>query len=188
MPLPFVAPPVRPASLLVLVTLVAAATTVTGVTPASAPAQGATLPGAAAQGATQPSAAFPGPTPPSDGDAAQAVRALDERRLAWLVQGDIDAMAGLLADELVYTHSNGRVDDKASYLAPLRAGTTRYLQYTPSEVSVRLLGDVAILTGRATMRAMVGGEERRNELRFTNVWLRRDGRWQMVAWHSLRLP
>lgn len=121
-------------------------------------------------------------------DPADQVRSLELRRLEHLVAGNYDGLADLLADDLVYTHSNGRVDTKESYLAPLRAGTTRYVEYAPSELTVRVHGTTAILFGRAQMRALVSGEERRNDLRFTNVWLFRDGHWRMAAWQSTRLP
>lgn len=124
----------------------------------------------------------------SQADAAALVRALELKRLERLVAGDYDGLADLLAEDLVYTHSNARVDTKESYLAPLRAGTTRYVEYAPSELTVHVYGTTAILVGRAQMRALVSGEERRNDLRFTNVWLLREGRWRMVAWQSTRLP
>lgn len=38
------------------------------------------------------------------------------------------------------------------------------------------------------MRAVSSGREPRADMRFTNVWVRRDGRWQMVTWQATRLP
>ncbi len=147
----------------------------------------AALPMAAQQRAPTPAAAVQAPSVGSHEDVAALVRSLELKRLERLVSGDYDALADLLADDLVYTHSNARVDTKESYLAPLRAGTTRYVEYVPSELNVRVYGTTAVLVGRAQTRALVSGEERRNDLRFTNVWVFRDGRWRMVAWQSTRL-
>ncbi|MBA3888318.1 MAG: nuclear transport factor 2 family protein, partial [Acidobacteria bacterium] len=36
--------------------------------------------------------------------------------------------------------------------------------------------------------ALVAGKESRTHMRFTNVWVQRGGRWQMVAWQSTRMP
>ena len=135
-----------------------------------------------------PSAQAPTASSSATGDASAVVRALELRRFELLAKGDYDALAALLADDLVYTHSDTRVDDKRSYLAPLRAGTTRYVECVPSEVTVRVFGDTAILTGRVLLRAVVAQEERINNLRFTDVWLRRAGQWQLVAWQATRLP
>lgn len=129
------------------------------------------------------------PPPAADEKAlAAVVQALELRRFELLAAADYDAVAALLADDLVYTHSNGRVDTKDAYLAPLRAGTTRYVELVPSGLTVRVHGPTAIITGRVQMLATVSGEERRNDLRFTDVWLLRDGRWQLAAWHATRVP
>ncbi|MCL4849355.1 MAG: DUF4440 domain-containing protein [Acidobacteria bacterium] len=119
---------------------------------------------------------------------AAAVQALDLQRFERLVAGDIDGLAGLLADDYVHTHTSGKVDNKETYLAPLHRGATKYLAFTPSDVSVRVYGQTAVVVGRASMRAVSGGREQRVEMRFTNVWVERNGRWQMVTWQATRLP
>lgn len=121
-------------------------------------------------------------------DVAAAVQALDLQRFERLVAGDIDGLAGLLADDYVHTHTSGKVDNKETYLAPLHRGATKYLAFTPSDVSVRVYGQTAVVVGRASMRAVSGGREQRVEMRFTNVWVERNGRWQMVTCQATRLP
>jgi hypothetical protein len=41
--------------------------------------------------------------------------------------------------------------------------------------------------GKATIDVAVDGRDVHVVVRFTDVWVQRDGRWQMVAWHSARL-
>ena len=120
--------------------------------------------------------------------AAEAVRAADAGRIRALLAADFATVDRLLADELSYTHSNAKVDAKAAYLAPLLSGRTRYQRLEPSEVSIRVYGETAILTGRMLSVALVAGSESRTDLRFTSVWILRDARWQMAAWHSTRVP
>lgn len=120
--------------------------------------------------------------------AAEAVRAADAGRIRALLAADFATVDRLLADELSYTHSNAKVDTKAAYLAPLLSGRTRYQRLEPSEVSIRVYGETAILTGRMLSVALVAGSESRTDLRFTSVWILRDARWQMAAWHSTRVP
>ena len=112
----------------------------------------------------------------------------DARRTQALLARDFETLETLLADDLTYTHTNAKVDRKTEYLEPFKSGRTRYVTLRPSEVSARLYGDAAILTGRMLSVALVAGAESRTDLRFTSVWIRRDGRWQMVAWHSSRVP
>ena len=57
----------------------------------------------------------------------QDILALEDRRCAAMTGADADALAAMLHDDLVYTHSSGVVDDKASYLGAIRSGRTRPL-------------------------------------------------------------
>lgn len=118
----------------------------------------------------------------------EEVRAAEARRFAAMVQVDAAALAGLLADDLTYTHSNGVVENKAQFLESLSSGRLRYLSIEPSEVVVRVYGDTAILTGRSTMKVKTGEQETTLPIRFTDVWVRQAGRWRMAAWQSTRIP
>jgi hypothetical protein len=120
--------------------------------------------------------------------AAEAVRAADAERIRALVSADYAALDRILADELTYTHSTARMDTKAAYLEPLVAGRTRYQRLDPSDITVRVYGETAVLTGRMSSLALVTGKESRTDLRFTSVWILRDARWQMTAWQSTRIP
>ena len=101
---------------------------------------------------------------------------------------DYAALDRLLADDLTYTHSTAKLDTKATYLEPLVSGRTRYQSLEPSDVQVRVYGTTGVVTGILRSVALVAGKESRTDMRFTNVWVQRDGRWQMVAWQSTRLP
>jgi len=63
----------------------------------------------------------------------------------------------MLHDELLYTHSSGLTDTKATWLAALRSGKTKYKSAACSDRKVRLAGDAALVTGRAAIR---GGDQR----------------------------
>ena len=119
--------------------------------------------------------------------AVEAVRAAEAQRIHALVAADFVTVDRLLADELTYTHSNAKRDNKTAYLEPFLSGRTRYQRLEPSEMSVRVYGEAAIMTGRMLSVALVSGAESRTDLRFTSVWILRDGRWQMAAWQSARV-
>ena len=59
----------------------------------------------------------------------------------------------MLHDELLYTHSSGLADTKATWLACLRSGKTKYKSAACSDRKVRLAGDTALVTGRAAIEA-----------------------------------
>lgn len=118
----------------------------------------------------------------------EGVRAAEADRIRVLLAADFAAVDRLLADELTYTHANAKVDNKRAYLEPFLSGRTRYQRLEPSEGAIRVYGETAVLTGRMLSVALVAGSESRTDLRFTSVWIFRDGRWQMAAWHSARVP
>lgn len=121
-------------------------------------------------------------------DPAEAVKAAELRRFEATTQRDYKALAALLADDLVYTHSSAAVDSKASYLESLTSGRVTYKTIQPRDLKVRVYGDLAIINGEATMSVDANGEAINNTLRFTDVWVKRNGQWQMTAWQSTRMP
>lgn len=116
------------------------------------------------------------------------VRAAEAARIEATVANDFDALERLLGDDLTYTHSNAQVDTKKQFIDILRSGRTRYRSIEPADVTVRVFGSVAILTGRAQVAVLSKGQPNEFALRFTSAWVQRDGRWQFVAWQSTRIP
>jgi ketosteroid isomerase-like protein len=116
------------------------------------------------------------------------VRAAEAARVEATVANDFEALDRLLGDDLTYTHTNAQIDTKQTFLAALRTGRTRYQSIEPSDVQVRMYGQVAILNGLAKVRFLTNGQPGETSLRFTSAWHERDGRWQFVAWQSTRLP
>jgi hypothetical protein len=114
-----------------------------------------------------------------------AIRALELKRTTAMTQADVATLQTLLGDDLTYAHSSGVTDTKASMLAILKSGDLKYRFIEERDVRVRLYGDVAVLTGEATMIAKrVNAAETTHHLYFTGVWARTAGAWHFVAWHS----
>ena len=119
---------------------------------------------------------------------ADVVIDLDRRRMQAMAAKDVAQLEALLADDLVYTHSSARLDTKQSLLANMKSGATVYSSVEPSDVKAQDLGDVVVLTGAARIRVASQGKELDFTVRFTDVYARRNGRWQMVVWQSTGLP
>ena len=121
-------------------------------------------------------------------DNGQAIIDLDRRRMEAMCTRDIPALNSVLADDLVYTHSSARVDTKQSLIGGMESGATVYTSIEPSEVRAQDLGDAVVLTGVARISVTANGRPLTFGVRFTDVYANRDGRWQLVAWQSTRLP
>jgi len=105
------------------------------------------------------------------------------------VAGDEAKLKQVLADDLTYTHSNGETDTKAQYISNLKTGARKYLKLNHEGMEVRTYGNAAVLTATAQIEtSQKGGAASPAHLRFIHVWINRNGRWQLVAHQSLRLP
>jgi ketosteroid isomerase-like protein len=101
------------------------------------------------------------------------ILALEDKRCAAMCGGDFAALEAMLHDELLYTHSSGLTDTKATWLASLRSGKTKYKSATCSDRKVRLVGDTAFVTGRVAIEAEINGQPRSLRLVFLNAWTKR---------------
>ena len=119
---------------------------------------------------------------------AESVEQVERRRFAAMVAQDIAALEPLLADDLTYGHSNGEFQNKSQFLETIRAGRLRYEAIGVQGLNVRHYGNVAIVTGQILISGRAGNEPVTLNLRFTDAHVNRDGRWQLVAWQSTRLP
>lgn len=116
------------------------------------------------------------------------ILALEDKRCAAMTGRDADALAAMLHDDLVYTHSSAVVDDKASYVEAIRSGKTRYHSIKRSEEHVRAYGDTAFVTGRAEIEVDVNGQHKSLRLRYLDAWTRTREGWKFVAWQSTAIP
>jgi uncharacterized protein (TIGR02246 family) len=114
--------------------------------------------------------------------------ALEEARFAAMRALDVAALRALLADDLVYTHSSGVRDGKESYIQALQDGTYRYFAMQATPPSVRVYGDTALVVGRVVTRLASRGAEKLLDNATLTVWVRRDGRWQLVAYQPTVVP
>jgi ketosteroid isomerase-like protein len=115
------------------------------------------------------------------------VRKAESDRFNAFLKGDAAALDKLLSPDLIYTHGDGRVVDKATFIAELKTGDFKYVSIEAEEPRIKVFGDTAIVTSRAGMRVINKGAPAQIRIVYTNVHLRRNGSWQMVAWQATRL-
>ncbi len=126
-------------------------------------------------------------TPAVAQGAEQEVRKAESARFGAMVKNDLAALDKLLAPELIYTHGDGRVVDKAAFIADLKTGDFKYVSIDAGESKVRVFGDTAIVSGVAGMSVTNKGAPAKIRIVYSTTHLRRNGSWQMVAWHATRL-
>lgn len=120
--------------------------------------------------------------------AEQEIRQREIRRFEAMVRVDVAALDDILSEDLTYTHATGVFETKAEFIAKLKSGQVKYESFAPEDVLVRVYGTTAVVIGVARVRVQVKGEHLSFQLRFTDVYVKKDNRWQMVAWQATRLP
>jgi ketosteroid isomerase-like protein len=127
-------------------------------------------------------------TTASDETIAAEVLAAEEARIAAVHAGDWERLSDFLGSDLTYTHMNGKIENKAENLAAMKAVSRSYKR---SDLKVRAFGDVAVMNGgfEATMAPLPDGTpERRLVGRALQVWAKREGAWQMIAFQATAVP
>jgi hypothetical protein len=123
------------------------------------------------------------------GDGEAAVLAAQDQRFALTAGGDLDELEAMLTEDMNYTHSSAAVDTKAQFLDSLRSGRVRYVSIEPEgKRAVRLYGDAAVVQGVAHVLVEVPDRDIDVRLRFTELFVKREGAWKMALWHSTTVP
>ena len=113
----------------------------------------------------------------------EAVKAVENQRFEAQVKKDLAALEILLGDDLVYNHSSGNTDTKASYIQSIKDGKSVYDAITSEEMKVRVYGKIAVINGICSIKMPTANLR----LKYTDVYAKRKGKWQMISWQSLKL-
>ncbi|WP_374438250.1 nuclear transport factor 2 family protein [Pseudomonas panipatensis] len=116
--------------------------------------------------------------------------ALESERQRALVEEDHARIAALFADDLLYVHTTGLVQDKAQYLDYAR-NAVRYLAVERGELRLRFFGDdLALMSGPQCnlLQKRAGGDPVRAEGFATQLWVRGAEGWRIASFHGTRSP
>ena len=103
------------------------------------------------------------------------------------VKRDTDFLDRHLSEDYTSIHPHGNVLDKKGEIEVVKSGEVAIMEMKPNEMKVRTYDNVAVITGRSTIKATVNGQDASGEYRFTDVWVKRGDRWQAVASQVTRI-
>lgn len=114
----------------------------------------------------------------------QEVRKIDRAEATAVLAGDIPALEKLWAEDFVVNAPSNQVSKgRKEVLQRVKDGLIDYASFDRNVEAVVIHGDTAILMGeekvKAKGKAPLAGQTVRR--RFLNVWMNRDGRWQLTA-------
>jgi ketosteroid isomerase-like protein len=120
--------------------------------------------------------------------AEDSLRALEEARGQALLRGDTVALSRMTAAEFNELTRFGTVRSRADNLRDVSSGMLRLVSIRFDSLSVRIYGDVAILQGITDNQGTMAGVAFSGRIRYTRVFVRRDGRWQAVTMQHTPMP
>jgi ketosteroid isomerase-like protein len=130
-----------------------------------------------------------GPAGLTDAERREIARTLEDLEQEWFgvyVSHDLLVLERLIADDFVATLADGEMRHKRAHIAAYPADFAALASVTNSDLKLHVFtGDLAVATGLYTATPRNGGAPGR--FRYTDTWLRRDGRWQCVATHENRI-
>lgn len=120
-----------------------------------------------------------------NGSPEQSILRLENEGREATLKNDVEANNRLLADNWLNINPDGSVTTKAKLMELLKDSSFKFMSIDNDEVMVRVYGEAAVVTGRSTTkRAGPGSEVITRQVRFTRVYARSQGRWQVVSAHN----
>ncbi len=104
------------------------------------------------------------------------------------VEGDVAALAALWADDLEVAVPRMPVLTKSAALSFQQSARMKFQRYQTEDLHIRVYGETAVVTGRLQRTRAVEGRSIDDDWRFTKVYVRRGGQWQVVAFHASDAP
>lgn len=105
-----------------------------------------------------------------------------------LLRTDWKAIEQIEADDLIFTNADGSVTHKSDDVANLRSGNLKFESIDMSDVTVRDLGNVAVVTGELVEKVRYKTTDISGTYRFTDVWAKRSGNWVLVTGQETLVP
>ena len=110
-----------------------------------------------------------------------------EAHRAALMAADAKALDQLSAPELSYSHSDGHIEDKATFIANATNGKTKWLSLAYNDTTVRVVGDAAIVRFKFVGENQTGDKKSQVNLGILMVWQKQHGTWKVLARCSTKL-
>ncbi len=113
---------------------------------------------------------------------AAAIRALEQKWVDAYKQRQIATVASLLADDYVITVEDGSTYGKVGFIS-YNAGSLRVDVAEASDLRIHMHDNIAVVTGAYHEKGVLGGKPYDYHDRLTDVWMKTNGKWQLIASH-----
>ena len=125
----------------------------------------------------------------STASAASEVAAAAERLRIAMIDPTPAALGTLVADDLSYGHSGGKVDTKASFIADLMDGKSDFVTLAITDQTIKVVdAHTAIVRHTLTADTNDSGKPGKVSIKILGVWQKQGGDWKLLARQAVRPP
>ena len=110
----------------------------------------------------------------------QELRQMNDDWVKALVRADRVTLDRIMVDDFCFAYPMER-DDKAQFISDVISGDVLVESLTRENVSVRIWGDTAVLTGKDSASWSYKGRDFSGHYKIIHIYSRRNDRWQLVS-------
>jgi ketosteroid isomerase-like protein len=119
--------------------------------------------------------------------AEQDITRIEKEMVAAVLKGDTGPSNRYLADQYIFTGPDGATMGKAESINDLKSGSLKLQAATLDDMKVQVYGDTAVVTYSSNDKGTYKGKDISGKTRWTDVFVKQNGRWMVVASHGSRV-
>jgi len=119
--------------------------------------------------------------------AEQSLRAAEQQWMEAFKNRDREALSQIIDDRFIFTDEEARVFNKTEYI-DYALRKIKVESYSMDDMTVRVFGDTGVVAGRWIGKITIDGKETSETVRYTDTFVRRQGRWRVVASQDTKMP
>jgi ketosteroid isomerase-like protein len=120
-------------------------------------------------------------------ETSEQAKALDRKWAEATIHADVAALNQILSDNLTYTHSSGNTQSKIEFIASVRSKELQYRSIEFETADVRFYGSTALISSHVRIQVTAAGHDQSVHACFLHLWVKKNGRWQMVAHQATKI-
>jgi len=105
-----------------------------------------------------------------------------------IVKNNLEGVERLVVDDWIIIGPDGEIVERARFFEVIKSGAMTHDTMESEDFRIRIYGDSAVVTGITRAKGKFMGQEFSTQERATDVFVKRDGRWQCVLTHLTRFP
>jgi ketosteroid isomerase-like protein len=105
-----------------------------------------------------------------------------------IVSNDLESLGRIVSDDWIIIDPNGDIVDRTRFFEVIKSGGLTHDMMESENFRVRVYGDSAVVTAITRTKGKFVGREFSTQERATDVFVKREGRWQCVLTHLTRFP